>query len=225
MASILLVGGFAACGDDGDATTTTTTEAPTTTNTTTESSTTTTTEATTATVEAVVARIQGSWDDDFVQSTPPPGVIGPSQIACSDTGPIEVGGVFACESQPQTEPGVDLDRPGVVFYVLDASGRAAVDVATDIPNSTERLMAEYEQAPKGLFCRDLLDPDVDAYPIWEFYPFAQGSTPARNFFWSLVYWSLEGEPDRMDEDGNGIPCETLFEPEVIARVLDGGEIQ
>ena len=70
----------------------------------------------------------------------------------------------ACESQPQTEPGVDVESPGVVIYVLDPSGRAAVDLATEIPHSTERLTANYEQAPKGLFCRDLLDPDVDAYP-------------------------------------------------------------
>lgn len=37
---------------------------------------------------------------------------------------------------------------------------------------------------------------------------------------SLVYWFLEGQPDRMDEDGDGIPCETLYAPEVVADVWD-----
>ena len=53
---------------------------------------------------------------------------------------------------------------------------------------------------------------------------APPSTPASGYFWSLVYWSLEGEPDRMDADLNGIPCETLYGPDVAAQVLDGGPV-
>ena len=213
----LVVGGLAACGDDGD-TSATTTEASTTTTTTIEASTTTTTEATTTTVDQVVAWIRAQLDEEFAQSTPPSGVTGPSQISCADTGTVEVGGVLACTVEPTTEPPSTLETGSAVIYILDASGRAAFDVATDIPGSTERLMARYDQVPKGLLCRDLLAADVDAYP------FSQRSTPSADFFWSLVYWSLEGEPDRMDADGNGIPCETLYEPEVIAQVLDGGRV-
>ena len=39
--------------------------------------------------------------------------------------------------------------------------------------------------------------------------------------WALAYWFLEGEPDRMDIDGNGIPCELLFDTAAIAEVLAG----
>ena len=78
---------------------------------------------------------------------------------------------------------------------------------------------EVRGAPKGLYCRDLLTTDLGPFPFW------QGDTPdGRAFLWSLVYWSLEGEPDRMDADLNGIPCETLYAPDVIAQVLDGGDV-
>lgn len=118
--------------------------------------------------------------------------------------------MFACQVRPQTKPGVELETGSMVVYVLDASGHAAVTGGTDVPGSTQTLMRSYDNVPKGLYCRDLLD-----FSDNSLYPFNDG------YFWSLVYWSLEGEPDRMDEDGNGIPCETLYEPEVIARVLDG----
>ena len=42
------------------------------------------------------------------------------------------------------------------------------------------------------------------------------------YFWSLAYWSLVGAPDRMDADLDGIPCETVHEPAIVAKVLSGG---
>jgi hypothetical protein len=64
-----------------------------------------------------------------------------------------------------------------------------------------------------------MSPDVEAFP------FDGYGRPAESaFFWSLVYWSLEGEPDRMDADRNGIPCETLFDPDVVSDVLAGGPV-
>ena len=181
---------------------------------------TTTTESTATTVGVVVARVQEWLDDRYAESTPPSGVTGPGRIVCSDTGPIEVGGVFACELQPQTEPGFPLETAGVVIYVLDTSGWAAWTAGTDVPDSTEALLAAYQRSPKGLFCRDLLDPDLESHPFAVY-----GSTPTGGFFWSLVYWSLEGEPDRMDADRNGVPCETLYDTDVIAQVLAGGEVR
>ena len=52
----------------------------------------------------------------------------------------------------------------------------------------------------GLFCRD-----VEAAE----YSFDQ----------ALAYWVREGRPDRMDADGNGIPCETVYPPEEIESLL------
>ena len=129
-ACVLVIGGSAACGEDDD-TSATTTEASTTTTTTIEASTTTTTEATTATVDEVVGWIQAQLDEEFAQSTPPSGVAGPSQITCADTGTVEVGGVLACTVEPTTEPATLLETGNAVIYVLDASGRAAFNVATE----------------------------------------------------------------------------------------------
>lgn len=173
----------------------------------------------TTTVETVVAMIQAEWDADFAQSAPPPGVTGPTELVCTDTGPIDVGGVFGCSTRTPTEPGQGVEEGGVVVYVLRSDGTAAYSVATDIPSSTEGLLAAYRNAPTGLFCRDLRSEDVEAYP------FRQLSTPATDYFWSLVYWSLEGQPDRMDADLNGIPCETLYDGAVVAGVLAGGQVR
>lgn len=45
--------------------------------------------------------------------------------------------------------------------------------------------------PSGLLCRDLL---------------ARGRTYPQ----AVAYWYAEGAPPRMDEDRNGIPCETVY---------------
>ncbi len=212
--------------DNGEDTTpsTTTTTVPTTTTTSTTTTTTmptTTTEPTTTTVEAVAAWIQQHFNDRYAQSTPPPGVAGPEQIVCSDTGPIAVGGVLACEAISTTEPGFPLEDAGLVIYVLDSSGRSAWTGGTDQPHSTEGLIESYQAAPHGLYCRDLLDPGrPDLGTVFH----AGTTTPASGYLSSLVYWSLEGEPDRMDADLNGIPCETLYAPEVVAQVLAGGPV-
>ena len=208
-----LIGG---CGSEGDEVSAT--SADTSIATSTNATSATDTQPATTTVEAVIAKIQAQFDADFAQSTPPPGTTGPTELVCTDTGPIEVGGVFGCSTRFPAEPGEGTEEGGLVAYVLDADGRAAYDAATDIPASTEGLLEAYRNAPKGLFCRDLRNEDVEAYP------FRQLSTPSADFFWSLVYWSLEGRPDRMDADLNGIPCETLYDDAVVAEVLAGGQV-
>jgi hypothetical protein len=196
-------------GEDAAPSTTSTSVAtvPTTTTSTPTSTTTrTTSEPTVLTTTTVAAWMNEDAQSNNIQV----------EIVCADTGPIAVGGVLACHTRSPNEP-VEVEEAGVIVYVLDTTGRAAYDIATDIPESTENLMARYAAAPKGLYCRDLLNEDIDAYP------FRQGGTPdADAYLWSLVYWSLEGEPDRMDADLNGVPCETLYAPDVVAQVLDGG---
>lgn len=54
------------------------------------------------------------------------------------------------------------------------------------------------QLPTGLLCRDLL---------------ARGY----NYAEAVAYWASDGRPDRMDEDRNGYPCETVYDTaEVVA---------
>jgi hypothetical protein len=58
------------------------------------------------------------------------------------------------------------------------------------PPAVTIIVGGPELAP-GLFCRDLL---------------AQGAT----YDEAVAYWLGEGRPTRMDDDGNGIPCETVY---------------
>jgi hypothetical protein len=203
---------------------TTTTTLPTTTtpppgSTSTEETTSTSPTSTTAPesveVATVVSWIQQRLDDEFARSDPPEGVLGAIQLECDDTNTIKVGGVLACRGVPQSDPDFPLDPVGVVIYVLDVSGRAAFLSGTDLPDTTAALREAYEQAEKGLFCRDLLSPGTEG-GLFN----GSGRPPEDAFLMALVYWSLEGEPDRMDADGNGIPCETLYDAEVIDRVLN-----
>jgi hypothetical protein len=60
---------------------------------------------------------------------------------------------------------------------------------SDEVTSALETIADYEP---GLYCRDLAD-------------------RADGFGRALTYWVLEGAPDRMDADGNGIPCETVYD--------------
>ncbi len=53
--------------------------------------------------------------------------------------------------------------------------------------------------PRGKFCRDL-------YPLYRYAD-------------AYEYWEWEGKPDRMDADRNGIPCETVYPADEIARYL------
>ncbi|MGD2043951.1 MAG: excalibur calcium-binding domain-containing protein [Acidimicrobiia bacterium] len=51
----------------------------------------------------------------------------------------------------------------------------------------------------GMYCRDLVA-EEDHPPYWS----------------AVLYWLSEGEPDRMDADRDGVPCETVY-PEAFIR--------
>jgi hypothetical protein len=243
MLAFVIVVVLAACGgaDDAGATSTVsaerstsptpapataTTPAPATTTTMAAPTTTTGAPSTTATeipaepvtVETVVASIQRWLDDRFAASDPLEGVLGPIQLQCLDSGRLSAGDVFACAGIPQTDPDFPLDPVGVVVYVLDDTGAAAWMSGTDVPDTTAGLEAIHAATPKGMFCRDLIASDQAGWFG------ASAGTPEFGFFVSLLYWSLEGRPDRMDADGDGIPCETVFDADVIEEVFRGGPL-
>lgn len=58
-----------------------------------------------------------------------------------------------------------------------------------------------EYAP-GLLCRDLLEPPPDSH--------YQPDSNNLSYGLAVYYWVNEGRPDRMDADGNGVPCETVY---------------
>lgn len=80
---------------------------------------------------------------------------------------------------------MDIDRNGIPCEtVYPRSDVTAYWGSVPAPSTVEGL-------PDGLFCRDLAEQLV-SYPN------------------AVAYWFAQGQPDRMDEDLNGIPCETVY---------------
>jgi hypothetical protein len=72
---------------------------------------------------------------------------------------------------------------------------------TTIPTTTTRpttSTAPTTAPPAGLFCRDLV---ARGYPYRD----------------ALAYWNANGRPARMDADGNGVPCETVYSAAAVAQ--------
>jgi hypothetical protein len=128
--------------------------------------------------------------------------------------------------QLEPEPGVSLEpepnRVEVEVFLAnerlgDPCGEAFPVTRTveadDAVRSTSATSSfwRHAAATHGLYCRDLR---------YGWPPTAgRGLGADAGFLWSVVYWNLEGQPERMDADGNGIPCETLYTPELIEAVL------
>jgi hypothetical protein len=73
------------------------------------------------------------------------------------------------------------------------------------PNSAPEMGSEPSAVldePGGLFCRDL---------------------EAKGYSYSAAvdYWEAEGQPNRMDEDRNGYPCETVYPVEDVVAYWEG----
>lgn len=56
--------------------------------------------------------------------------------------------------------------------------------------------------PAGLFCRDL---DAQGY----------------SYVAAVDYWRMHGQPDQMDADLNGIPCETVYPVSAVSAYWGG----
>jgi hypothetical protein len=102
----------------------------------------------------------------------------------------------------------------LAFLVLDENGTTSMLAGSDLPD----LEAAYATAPHGLLCRDLLTEKA----TWPFN--IAGTTDQTAAFLATAYWFLEGQPDGMDADRNGIPCETVFPAEAITWVWQGGRL-
>ena len=78
-----------------------------------------------------------------------------------------------------------------LVVVRDDAGHWNVDIGTGIERSGAEVLANYGA---GRSCADL----------------AEAGAP---YFTAVLYWFAEGEQARMDADGNGIPCETVYPTE------------
>lgn len=225
---------LAGCGDDDNATTASapddqTTIGATTTSTIEATSTSATDVGTSstaaggpATVESLLAAVQAGLDEEFAAAPdPPPEVLGAIELSCDRSGPLRAGDLLACLGTPRTEPGFELDRVGVLFAILDNAGTAAWTTGTDLPSNDLALRQLATSATPDLFCRDLVDPDAQAQS--GFFD-ATTTTESLGYLLSVVYWFIEDRPDRMDEDGNGIPCETVHDAAVVEAIWRGGEV-
>lgn len=87
---------------------------------------------------------------------------------------------------------------------MDADGNG-IPCETVFPDEYELFLNSAAGTEQGLLCADLgLSDDWTGYQI------------------AVAYWLREGAPDRMDTDGNGIPCETVFSPETVREFLTIG---
>jgi hypothetical protein len=125
--------------------------------------------------------------------------------------PMSRGAVLSC--LPRTDPPADSGSMDLI--VLDDTGTitwwwVGSDAVSHVP-----------AAPGGLLCREYMATAsfndamewVGASPPW--------NDDVLAYQWVLAYWFLDGQPGRMDVDGDGVPCELLFDQEVVTEVWAG----
>jgi hypothetical protein len=131
-------------------------------------------------------------------------------VACDTEGPLTAGEILFCSLSSDPPEPADW---GTAIVVVLADDLVAWSAATDNPGSSAQLRELYDAAPTGLTCAQLLE---GAAP----YPFDVATMDeVGGYFWSVVYWTLEGRPARMDADVDGTPCETLYPDGAVASVL------
>ena len=98
----------------------------------------------------------------------------------------------------------DSDDPAPI----NASGAPTSSITTAPPPTTAAPptpIGDVRTQPAGLFCRDL---------------------NGRGFSYSAAvdYWRNNGQPDRMDADRNGVPCETVYSRSDVANYWRGRDV-
>lgn len=128
------------------------------------------------------------------------------EILCDEDDATIVGRGTVLYCGAAYEPPVPLEVGTYLIVVTDDAGTFAYNAATD-------MVDLHSVHGPGLFCRDLLA-----------LPYLDGLVSATSYLHVLAYWFQDGEPDRMDADGNAVPCETLFDPASVASVWNGGRV-
>lgn len=150
--------------------------------------------------------IEPCWTRD-TDETPPYGIFQADPVDL--TAVVRAGDVFICSvrTEPVGEPG------NLLLAVLTDDGL----VATQQSSSGEESLPF--TAPRGLGCQEFIDlPDIaawtdhDSYADWG---------PGAAYRLVVAYWFVEKQPTRMDPDDDGVPCEEVVTPEVIAAAWSG----
>ena len=148
---------------------------------------------------------------------------GPVRIGDEDhnpitDGPLPAGSVATCRPTPTP---IEGEHPVLTVLVLDNNSTVAVaesGLTHPLLFPTLPFAAGYEEeVSSGLNCTELLAAGS------VFSRQTQDLTPAQTYFGVVLYWFLEGRPSPlMDIDQNGVPCETLFSPEIVDSVWTEG---
>lgn len=122
----------------------------------------------------------------------------PGEAMCQARGELSDWQVLYCTYNP-----VPAAEFGPIYLVMLDNHRYAWEVGGCCGSSPA-----VEYYPSGLLCRDLLKPppgfEADQW---------QPDLDYLTYGLAVWYWVAEGRPDRMDADGNGIPCETVYPKE------------
>lgn len=163
---------------------------------------------------AAVERSDGYWISYTLDCWTPPVLRGadwPPPIDRQQV--VRRGSVVECA--PRTDP--PADTTGLWLIVLDDEGTATSwGEATD---GTGAPPIAYER-PRDLLCREYI-----ALPAFAESMAGLGEPPWTDdkiaYQFVLAYWFLAGQPSPMDADGNGVPCELLFDSSIVAEVWSG----
>jgi hypothetical protein len=156
----------------------------------------------------------GDWASYTLRCWTPPVVRGNEYPPPVDRA-LVVGRGAVVECVPMTDP--PADTSSLWLIVLDDVGTTtswyeATDGSGAPPIAYDR--------PAGLLCREYM-----ALPAFAEAMANVGAPPWADdeiaYQFALAYWFLEGQPARMDADGNGVPCELLFDPSVVTAVWAG----
>ena len=96
---------------------------------------------------------------------------------------------------PKTTTLVSTNPPSTTTTIPTTT---TTTTTTTAPTTTApKAASSWRQEPDGLFCRDM---------VARGYPYRA----------ALAYWKAHGRPARMDADGNGVPCETVYSAAQVA---------
>jgi hypothetical protein len=192
VALLLVVLFAAACGSDSDEADGPSTSDSTTTISSTASTTTTTTTTVAPPAEPrTVADLEQAMTEEISRKDPP----GPGRATCEASGPLVDWQPIRCV--------FEADEPleyGPIYVTVLNGGRYTWTVGECCAGGA--LPDDY---PAGLMCRDLIQPP-STLPPDHYLPESNSLTYPE----AVYYWLTEGRPDRMDADGNGRPCETVY---------------
>ena len=187
------------------------------------------TETPTAPVLATVAELEQHLTSQSHGLTafigaPAPGAGTPdATITCQGSGPIQGGDAITCRWEPVLPADVDVwgcenppdggcgggqwpDPHTMLVAVLDDSGRYTF---TLLDNREEALHAAPGDYPEGTTsCATLATP-----------PDGGGARNGLVYPALLHHWMSLGQPDAMDTDGDGRPCEDTYPSEIVTAVL------